>query len=73
MIRAPIERYRDWKDGIGIGPMVTEFSEDAVRSAGDEEVAEERAFIRAVVAGLADLGAGREVSLAEVKTKLGLG
>ena len=53
--------------------MVTEFSEDAVRSAGDEEVAEERAFIRAVVAGLADLGAGREVSLAEVKTKLGLG
>ena len=29
--------------------------------------------MRAVVAGLADLEAGREVSLAEVKERLGLG
>jgi prevent-host-death family protein len=30
-----------------------------------EQAAEERAFMRAVVAGLADLDAGREVSLSE--------
>ena len=45
-----------------------------VQSVGDyEAVEEERAFMRAVVAGLADLEAGREVSLAEVKAKLGFG
>ncbi|MDJ0657090.1 MAG: type II toxin-antitoxin system Phd/YefM family antitoxin [Xanthomonadales bacterium] len=33
---------------------------------------EERAFMRAVVAGLADLEAGREVSLADAKVRLGL-
>jgi prevent-host-death family protein len=33
---------------------------------------EERAFLRAVVAGLADLEAGREVSLEEAKARLGL-
>ena len=44
------------------------------QSTGDAEVAEEeRAFKRAVVAGLADIEAGLEVSLAVVKTKLGLG
>ena len=37
-----------------------------------EEAEEERAFMRAVVTGLADLEAGREVSLAEAKTRLGL-
>ena len=37
-----------------------------------EEVEEERAFMRAVVAGLADLEAGRDVSLAEAKARLGL-
>ena len=37
-----------------------------------EEAEEERAFMRAVVAGLADLEAGREVSLADAKTRLGL-
>ena len=34
--------------------------------------AEERAFMRAVVAGLADLDAGREVSLSEAKARFGL-
>ena len=44
-----------------------------VQSVGDYEAAEEeRAFMRAVVAGLADIEAGREVSLAEVKAKFGL-
>ncbi len=44
-----------------------------VQSVEDYEKAEdERAFMRAVVEGLADLEAGREVSLAEVKTRLGL-
>lgn len=44
-----------------------------VQSVADYENAEdERAFMRAVVEGLADLEAGREVSLAEAKTRLGL-
>jgi len=44
-----------------------------VQSVGDYEKAEEqRAFMRAVVAGLADLEAGREVSLADAKAKFGL-
>ncbi len=44
-----------------------------VQSINDYESAEEeRAFMRAVVAGLADLDAGREVSLAEAKVRLGL-
>jgi prevent-host-death family protein len=33
---------------------------------------DERAFMRAVVAGLADLESGREVSLAAAKARLGL-
>ena len=44
-----------------------------VQSVNDYEAAEEeRAFMRAVVAGLADLESGREVSLADAKTRLGL-
>jgi prevent-host-death family protein len=44
-----------------------------VQSVSDYENAEEeRAFMRAVVAGLADLEAGREVSHADAKTRLGL-
>ncbi len=44
-----------------------------VQSVLDYETAEEeRAFMRAVVAGLADLDAGREVSLADAKVRLGL-
>lgn len=35
--------------------------------------ADQRTFRRAVVAGLADLDAGREVSLAEAKARFGLG
>lgn len=44
-----------------------------VQSVSDYEMVEkERAFMRAVVRGLADLGADREVSLAEAKARLGL-
>jgi prevent-host-death family protein len=44
-----------------------------VQSIADYEAAEEaRAFMRAVVAGLADLEAGREVSLADAKARRGL-
>lgn len=44
-----------------------------VQSVGDYEKAEEeREFMRAVVAGLADLEAGREVSLDETRAQLGL-
>lgn len=44
-----------------------------VQSVHDYEAAEEeRAFMRAVVAGLADLEAGRELSLAQAKARLGL-
>ena len=37
-----------------------------------ESAAEERAFMRAVIAGLADIEADREVSWSEAKTRLGL-
>jgi prevent-host-death family protein len=44
-----------------------------VQSVNDYEAAEEeRAFMRAIVTGLADLEAGRELSLAEAKARLGL-
>ena len=44
-----------------------------VQSVIDYETAEEeRAFMRAVVAGLADLDAGQEISLADAKVRLGL-
>ncbi len=44
-----------------------------VQSLVDYETAEEeRAFMRAVVAGLADLESGREVSLVAAKARLGL-
>jgi hypothetical protein len=37
-----------------------------------EKAEEERSFMRAVVAGLADLEAGREIPLAAAKKRLGL-
>jgi prevent-host-death family protein len=44
-----------------------------VQSIADyERGEEERAFMRAVVEGLADLEVGREVSLAEARVRLGL-
>ena len=44
-----------------------------VQSLSDyEEAEEERAFMRTIVTGLADLEAGREVSLVEAKARLGL-
>ena len=44
-----------------------------VQSVAEFEIAqEERAFMRAVVEGLRDLEEGREISLSEVKDRLGL-
>lgn len=44
-----------------------------VQSVSEYEAAEEeRAFLRAVVAGLADLEAGRELSIEDAKARLGL-
>ncbi len=44
-----------------------------VQSVSDYESAEEeRAFMRAVVSGLADLESGRELTLAQAKARLGL-
>ncbi len=44
-----------------------------VQAVTDYEAAEEeRAFMRAVVTGLADIQDGREFSLAEVKARLGI-
>ncbi len=44
-----------------------------VQSVADFEASQdERAFMRAVVAGLADLDAGRELSLEQAKARLGL-
>ncbi len=44
-----------------------------VQAVGDfDEASEERAFLRAVVAGLADVKAGREVSLEAAKSRLGI-
>jgi hypothetical protein len=37
-----------------------------------EQAAEERTFICALVVGLADLDAGREVSVSETKSRFGL-
>jgi len=37
-----------------------------------ETIQEERAFMRAIVAGLADLEASRELSLADAKVRFGL-
>ena len=48
--------------GVAIVQSVTDY----------EEAEEERAFMRAVVTGLADLEAGRDVSLVEAKARLGL-
>jgi prevent-host-death family protein len=45
-----------------------------VESLGDYEArAEEQAFLRSVVEGLIDIEEGREISLADVKKRLGLG
>ena len=45
-----------------------------MQAISDYEAAEcERAFLRAVVIGLADLAAGRELSLAQVKARLRVG
>ncbi len=44
-----------------------------VQSVADyDKAVEERAFMRAVVEGLADVGEGREVSFAEAKARLGV-
>ena len=48
--------------GVAVVQSVADFERDA----------DERDFMRAVVAGLADLDAGREVSLADAKARFGL-
>lgn len=48
--------------GVAVVQGLTEF----------ESAQEERAFMRAVVAGLADLEEGRDVTLEEVRRRLGL-
>ena len=48
--------------GVAVLQSVTDF----------EQAVEDRAFMRAVVEGLADLDAGREVSLTEARKRLGL-
>ena len=48
--------------GVAVVQSVAEF----------ESSEDERAFMRAVVAGLADLESGRELSLARAKVRLGL-
>lgn len=48
--------------GVAVVQSVTDF----------EKSEEERAFMRAVVAGLADIDSGREVSLANARAGLGL-
>lgn len=48
--------------GVAVVQSVADFERDA----------DEREFLRAVVAGLADLGAGREMSLAEARARFGL-
>ena len=61
---------RDQIDQAGASPAA---GVAVVQSVNDYEVAEEeRAAMRAVVAGLADLEAGRDLSLAEAKARLGL-
>lgn len=52
--------------------MTKKFSEDVVPPTDTEAAAEERAFMRAVVQGLADVDEGREVSLREAKARLGI-
>lgn len=67
VVRRAAEAHRPLlltSDGEGVAVM---------QSVADYEKAEEeRAFMRAVVAGLADLEAGREYTLDEVKARLGL-
>ena len=46
--------------------------EDFVNFLGQADAMEERTFMRAVVQGLTDIEAGRSVSLAEAKKRLGL-
>lgn len=48
--------------GVAVVQSVSEF----------ERAEDERAFMRAVVAGLADLQAGRDVSLAQARKRLGI-
>ena len=53
-------------EDVGRGVAVAESVSDY------EAEEEERSFTRSVIAGLADLESGREVSLADAKTRLGL-
>lgn len=70
---SPCHRKRPGPDGSPLkrtrrGPSVPEGV--SVTDAATAE--EERAFLRAIIAGLADLEAGRELPLAEAKARFGL-
>ncbi|MDZ7804934.1 hypothetical protein [Thiohalophilus sp.] len=66
----------------GTAAMAGKFSKDGLpatglkvnpgRVADGDKPAEEQAFMRAVLAGLTDLAAGREYSLEEVESRLGI-
>jgi prevent-host-death family protein len=67
MVRHAVESHRpvlltSRGRGVAVMQSVTDY----------ERAEEERAFMRAVVAGLADLDAGREVSFSEAKARFGL-
>ena len=53
--------------------MPTRFSEDVIPMTDLKTSAEEREFMHAVAAGLADLEAGRDLSLEEALKRLGMG
>ena len=73
LVRSIFGRYRDPKNGIESVPLVTEFPDDVFDATGDDEsVEEKRGFMLAVGAGLAEIEAGREVSLSDVRAKLRL-
>jgi len=52
----------NWGRGVAINQSLKDYETDT----------EERAFLRGVVQGVMDLEEGREMSLAEVKKRLGL-
>lgn len=65
------KHYEAYRVGTNVELPEPDVAKELKDSALDKSE-EERAFMRAVVSGLADLEAGREVPLAEVKKRLGL-
>ena len=65
------KHYEAYRAGTNV-PLLKPDAAKVLKDSAFEKPEEERAFMRAVVAGLADLEAGREVPLAEVEKRLGL-